>query len=235
MNILSKSIKRVLDTDAALRLTEILDRRSENRITEFGMIAHAMEFAKINAVPGDYFEFGLWRGKTFLHAHRLRRRYGHRDMKLLGFDSFQGLPAHENDRDNIWSKGQFAHARPDLERMLARNGVPSTSYALIEGFYQDSLNDELIAKFKATSVKASIAYIDCDLYESTIPVLRFLRHFIQNGTILCFDDYFNYKGSPDQGEARALQEFCAENPELRLIPYLIYAPLGNSFIVRIND
>jgi hypothetical protein len=40
---------------------------------------------------------------------------------LRGFDSFQGLPAHEDTTDNIWHKGQFAateaegHVPPDVE------------------------------------------------------------------------------------------------------------------------
>ena len=71
------------------------------------MIAQAFEFKKINGVEGDYFEFGLWQGKTFVYAHKMMRRYEIKDMKLRGFDSFEGLPAHENSQDNIWREGQF--------------------------------------------------------------------------------------------------------------------------------
>lgn len=231
---LSERLKRLLNSYAFLRLVEVFDRRSENRITEFGMIAQAMEFAKINNMEGDYFEFGLWQGKTFKYAHKMRRRYAVEQMKLRGFDSFQGLPQHQDSQDNIWHAGQFAFSRPQLEQELRLSGFLDADFELIEGFYDDSLNPTLIERLSAENVKASVVYIDCDLYESTRPVLRFMAHFIQNGTIICFDDYYNYKGAKDEGEARALSEFLAEHPKFEFIPYMPYAPLGQAFIVRIH-
>jgi hypothetical protein len=198
------------------------------------MLAQAMEFAKINGVGGDYFEFGLWQGKTFKYAHKMIRRYSLKGIKLRGFDSFQGLPSHENRSDNIWHKGQFAYGRNLLERDLLDSGFKSTEYELVERFYDDSLNEELVAKLSLAGVKAAVVYIDCDLYESTKPVLKFIVNFLQNGTIICFDDYYNYKGAKDEGEARAIAEFLLENPHIEFIPYMIYSPLGQSFITRIQ-
>ena len=85
-------VKRVIDAEWVARVIEVLDRGSDNRMTELGMLGQAFEFAKINQVPGDYLEFGLWRGKTFSYAYRMMHRYRRGDMKLWGFDSFQGLP-----------------------------------------------------------------------------------------------------------------------------------------------
>ena len=226
--------RTLLDSTWFYRLVEIFDRRSENRLTELGMIAQAMEFAKINEVGGDYFEFGLWQGKTFQYAHKMMRRYSLHGMKLRGFDSFQGLPDHARTNDNIWHAGQFAYSRAALEKDLRNYGFRFIDYELVEGFYDASLNDGLVRGLKAKQVRAAIVYIDCDLYESTRPVLRFIANFLQNGTIVCFDDYFNYKGSRDQGEARALNEFCAEYPAFEFMPYLTYSPLGQSFIVRLR-
>lgn len=231
--MLTRLLKSLADSDWVLRLLEVADRRSENRITEFGIIAQAMEFAKINSVRGDYFEFGLWQGKTFRHAYRLRNRYSVQGMKLRGFDSFQGLPEFEKERDEIWSAGQFAYGRERLDADLASWGLQRHDYELVAGFYDQSLDDALVARLQRENVQAAVVYIDCDLYESTRPVLRFLANFLQNGTIVCFDDYFNYKGAPDQGEARALSEFLAANPRFQFIPYQPYAPLGQSFIVRL--
>lgn len=231
----SSWLKRILQSDWVMRLLEVADRRSENRVTEFGMIAQAMEFAKINGVSGDYFEFGLWQGKTFKYAHKMRRRYGVKGLRLRGFDSFQGLPAHSDSPDNIWHKGQFAYGRVSLERDLRASGFDAADYELVEGFYDQSLTPQLVEHLRAQNVRAAIVYIDCDLYESTQPVLRFIGNFLQNGTIVCFDDYYNYKGAKDEGEARALSEFLAANPRFEFIPYYLYAPLGQSFIVRVND
>jgi len=85
-------VKRVIDAEWVARVIEVLDRGSDNRMTELGMLGQAFEFAKINQVPGDYLEVGLWPGKTFSYAYRMMHRYRRGDMKLWGFDSFQGLP-----------------------------------------------------------------------------------------------------------------------------------------------
>ncbi len=85
-------VKRVIDAEWVARVIEVLDRRSDNRMTELGMLGQAFEFAKINQVPGDYLEFGLWRGKTFSYAYRMMHRYRRGDMKLWGFDSFRDCP-----------------------------------------------------------------------------------------------------------------------------------------------
>ena len=234
VGLLAKLLRRALDSDLFFRILEVADHRSENRLTELGMIAQAMEFAKINGVVGDYFEFGLWQGKTFRYAHKMMRRYSVKGMKLWGFDSFQGLPTHQSRPDNIWYEGQFAYGRDQLERDILACGFKPQDYELVEGFYDQSLDDALVERLIRDQVKASIVYIDCDLYESTRPVMRFISNFLQNGTILCFDDYFTYKGASDEGEARALAEFSAQNPRFCFIPYMSYSPVGQSFIVRIR-
>ncbi|MGH8763878.1 MAG: TylF/MycF/NovP-related O-methyltransferase [Nitrosospira sp.] len=225
-------MKRLADAGWMARVIEVLDHRSDNRMTELGMLSQAFEFAKINHVPGDYFEFGLWRGKTFGYAHRMKLRYGRRDMKLWGFDSFQGLPATEKHPDNIWYEGQFACTRPEFEAILASRGIHPSEYGLIQGFYNESLNDD--AHRRLSGRQAAVIYVDCDLYDSTIQVLNFIEPYIVNGSIICFDDFYNYKGDPAQGEQKALAEFMQQQPQLDFIPYLDYAPLGKSFICRLK-
>jgi hypothetical protein len=225
-------VKRLVDAEWFARVIEVCDRRSDNRMTELGMLSQAFEFMKINQVVGDYFEFGLWRGKTFAYARRMMLRYGRLDMKLWGFDSFQGLPDTGEHPDNIWYKGQFACTRPEFEAILKSRGFRPSEYGLIEGFYNESLNDA--AHTLLSSRKAAIVYIDCDLYDSTIQVLDFIQSYLMDGSIICFDDFYNYKGDPDQGEQKALAEFVQRQTRVRIIPYMDYAPLGKSFICRIN-
>lgn len=225
-------LKRLLSSEPVLRALEVIDRRTENRMTEFGMIAQAFEFKKINKVNGDYFEFGLWRGKTFLYAHTMKKRYGLKNVTLRGFDSFEGLPAHQNTPDNIWHPGQFACSEEELRKIFKSKGVGEEEFDLVKGFYDQSLNEDLDRRLKG--VKAAIIYIDCDLYESTRTVLQWVKRYLVNGTIICFDDYYNNRGATDQGEAQALQEFIEANPAIHLIPYFIYSPLGKSFIVRLD-
>lgn len=201
-------------------------------MAEHGMLAQAFEFKHINAVEGDYFEFGLWRGKTFCYAHSQKRRHKMSDMIFWGFDSFQGLPTITEQEDNVWQEGDFACSEPELRRILAKAGFSPGEYTLVPGFYETSLNDELHQRIG--NRKAAIVYVDCDLYESALSVLKFVHRYFINGTIVCFDDWYNYKGSPDKGEQLALSEFLASQARIEFIPYMNFSPLGKSFIVHLK-
>ena len=51
--------------------------------------------------------------------------------------------------------------------------------------------------------------MDCDLYSSTKTVFNLLKDKIVAGTVIVFDEYFNYLGW-EQGEHKAFREFLAE-------------------------
>ncbi len=227
-------LRDFLDSYPVHRLAEVLDRRQENRVSEFGMLAQAFDYVKTNGIAGDYFEFGLWQGKTFGWARLMARRYRVTDITFRGFDSFRGLPPSEEKRFNIWGEGQFACGRQEFERLLRQKGFAARDYALVEGLYGESLTTQLSAELISLGVKAAIIYIDCDLYESTRDVLLFMRPFLQDGTVLCFDDYFAFRGRPDMGEQRALKEFQKANPDVMLTPYLVFGSLGSSFLCNLQ-
>jgi O-methyltransferase len=224
--------RRLADTRPVRWLLSLVDLRMDNRLTARGMLAQAFEFKQFNFVHGDYFEFGLWRGATFRIAHQLKHRFGQTEMLLWGFDSFQGLPASAERKDNFFREGEFACSESELRQILRRSGFKAEEYSLVPGFYDSSLNDALHERLAGR--KAAIVYVDCDLYESTVPVLEFLHRYWVNGTIVCFDDYYHFKASPVQGEQRALREYLLRHPEIQFLPYLDYCPTGKSFIVRVD-
>jgi hypothetical protein len=43
-------IQRLLSSRPVLRIAEVLDCRTEHRMSEFGMLAQALEFAKLNVI-----------------------------------------------------------------------------------------------------------------------------------------------------------------------------------------
>ena len=100
-------VRKVLSRDWSLRAFQAIDAFSENRFAKRGTLTQAFAFAASNKVVGDYFEFGLSRGETFVMAHRMRRRYEFNRMMLFGFDSFEGLPEIDDARNNVWSKSQY--------------------------------------------------------------------------------------------------------------------------------
>ena len=225
-------IKKIINSQLVLRIIEVLDRRSDNRLCEKGMIAQAFEFKKINNVKGDYFEFGLWRGKTFIYAHRMKHRYNQDDMLLWGFDSFSGLPQIDDGKNNVWSEGQFACSEIEFREILRKNNIKNEEYRLISGYYKDSLNETLHKQLSGR--KAAIVYIDCDLYDSTIQALNFIHRYLVDGSIICLDDYYTYKGRSDQGEQKALGEFLIAHDNIKFSPYFDYSPVGKAFIVNLQ-
>jgi hypothetical protein len=229
---LSDTLKSLFETLGTRHLLDRIDQISNNELGIRGMLHRAFMFVEINRVPGDYFEFGVYRGQSFLVAHHMKHRFHLNEMKLWGFDSFAGMPEIDDARDNIWHKGQYACSLDDFRRILAKHGVRKDEYEVIPGYYDRSLNDELHGKLAGR--KASVVTIDCDLYSSTVLVLNFVKRYLDNGTIVCFDDFYHYKGSPDQGEQRALSEFLSCNSIFGFVPWCDFAPVGKSFIVRVN-
>jgi O-methyltransferase len=213
-----------------VRLLHRLDGFTGNRFSERGMLAQAFAFAHLNGIRGDYLEFGLWRGRMFLYAWRMKQLYRLKTMHLWGFDSFAGLPPVDPVKDEIWSTGQFACSEAEFQSILSRNGVRPEEFTLVPGFYEASLNDAVHARMAGRT--AAIVYIDCDLYKSTVPVLAFLERYLTDGTIVCFDDFYCYRGRPDEGEQRALAEFLEANPAVHFQRFMTYCPAGQSFIVN---
>ena len=144
-----------------------------------------IDFAVSSAtVEGLALEFGVFSGRS------INRIAQGREGQVFGFDSFEGLP--EGWRDG-YDKGAFA-----------RQGLPevASNVELVVGWFDRTLPEFL----DAHPGPVSIVHIDCDLYSSTQTVLMQLRDRLVPGTIILFDEYFNYPGW-EMHEYKAFQEF----------------------------
>jgi O-methyltransferase len=176
------------------------------------------QFCHINRpLGGYYFEFGCHGANTMRTAYDMFHHL--LDIRYVGFDSFEGLPdIGEIDRQEIWEKGKLKTGEEDFRRICVEHGIPEEQLITIRGFYDDSLTDKLASRLLPRL--AAVIYIDSDLYESAVPVLRFVRQFLQRGTIIVFDDWNCFGADPDRGERRAFREFCEANPELRFEEFI---------------
>jgi hypothetical protein len=102
---------------------------------------------------------------------------------------------------------------------------------LVPGWYDKTLNDK--TKRELQIKKAAVVWVDCDLYESTVPVLDFITDYVQSGTIILFDDWYCFKADPNRGECRAFNEWLARNPTIRAFEYKKFEAAGNSFILNV--
>jgi hypothetical protein len=189
-------------------------------------LEQGMNFVKTCGVGGDYVEFGVFQGRTFMAACHLARERG-LDMQLWAFDSFEGLP----DNEGEFHSGGYRCDLQSFKRNLNKFMRKSSRIHIVPGWFSDSLKDDNPDLKPLRPV--AMAWIDCDLYQSAVPVLNFLTHRVQDGTLLFFDDWFNFKGRHDCGEQRACNEWLLREPQITFTEYSRFGWHGKSFIVRL--
>lgn len=170
-----------------------------------------IEFAlKQVSVPGHVLEFGVYKGQTIgFMAKRMRQR------TLHGFDSFQGLP-------EAWTGFSLVSAAFNVHGRLPK--VPA-NVQLHPGWFDQSLPTWL----KDHPGPVALIHIDCDLYSSTKTIFELLGDRLQPGTLLLFDEYFNYPNWR-QHEFKAFQELVAS----RALKYEYLGYARQQVLVRIT-
>jgi hypothetical protein len=239
MRALARSLRRVLwGAPPPNPLAKIIEKERDRR---FPMFRRAMEFVDYELVAGDILEFGVYTGMSLaLFGEAMRLRWD-RDIprRLVGFDSFQGLPT-DNDGHARWGAGACA-TNVSWHPVLA-TGAPVSAEAVTAlfdacalprpelevGTYDVALQKVLGSKYK----QAALVHIDCDLYEPTRAVLFALDQILQDGSVLLFDDWYHYRADPNKGEARAFSEFIAAHPHWEAIPYFLYGTYSRAFILH---
>jgi len=195
------------------------------------MVELAMMFTKNSSLQGDYFEFGVFQGDTFAAAVDAAGRQQLPEMRFHAFDSFNGLPAPKGvDAEGFvhFAEGQYTASRHVFEETLRKRRVPTERVTVTPGWFSDSLSEATRQRLHLE--RAAVVWVDCDLYESTVPVLSFIGPLLQDGTVIVFDDWFCYHGRPDRGEQRAVHEWLEAAPDFRLVDYRNVGWHGKAFI-----
>lgn len=188
--------------------------------TSAAFVAESMPLAKPFKTPGAVLnycldlappvglvaEFGVYSGATL-------RQISARRPEAHGFDSFEGLP--EDWRDSH-RRGKFAVRR-----------YPEVGDAELHvGWFCDTLS-----KFLAgNGDSAAFLHLDADLYSSTVTVLTEFEERIKPGTVLLFDEYFNYPGWQGH-EHRAFAEYLERTGQA--FEYIAYNSRGEQVAARI--
>jgi hypothetical protein len=184
--------------------------------------------------PGDYYEFGLFRGFTLLTAYRRAERLRLKGMHFHGFDSFEGLPDLDTTDldDGRFFEGQFACSEEKVKKNLEINGMDLTRTNLIKGYYSESLTEDLRERGPLSFRPAAVVMLDCDLYSSTRDALDWVEPYLGDGTVLVFDDWHSYGDDEQQGQPQAFREYLKTHPAVRADKVFDYKHHGRVFILR---
>ena len=185
---------------------------------------------------GDYLEFGVYVGTSLACMHDALVEQGLDDVRLFGFDSFEGLPQDAaTDDTQTWQAGQFNSPLEATVANLSAKGVDSSRVRLVDGWYDETLAPESAATYDIG--KAGVIMIDCDLYSSASAALRFCAPLIRDDAVILFDDWWpGTLGSRNAGEKRAFEEFLAANADLTATELTSYAPESSKvFLVSKTD
>lgn len=160
-------------------------------INKFELLEYCIhEFLRDKTTEELILEFGVYKGSTI---NFIAEKIG-KNKRVFGFDCFEGLP---EDWRRGFEKGMFSlNQLPEVHENVK----------LVKGYF-----DETLPKFLEENQKeVAFLHIDCDLYSSTKCIFDCLGSLIHEGTIIVFDEFFNY---PDwkEGEFKAWSEFVEKN------------------------
>jgi hypothetical protein len=245
-NFMRKIITRIiLDPDVAF---ERIKKRSWQENNAFRWAA---AYAIKNQIIGDYLEFGVWRGNSFIEMYNQIQDYSKKfydkkkmesygltnqfnRMKFHAFDSFEGLPETENKNNPVqYFKGNYSSCENFFKKRIIDEGLDNKRVTVTKGWFNETLNDETAQKINLS--KISIVYIDCDLYEGALSSLNFITSYLQRGTILIFDDWFRNMGDPTKGVQGSVIKWLSQNKHITLQHYYSCDTRTILCIVQLNQ
>ena len=193
----------------------------------------AFHFVNYEGTQGDYLEFGVFEGASFIAAYKCHSATNGPlgiNRRFVGFDSFQGLRFDEGEATHDRLKpGRFATHYLTVEARVRKALGHHGDWHLIPGFIDKTLLSGDVDSLRIG--KIAVAMFDLDLGEPTKLALEFVGSRLQVGSVLIFDELFMFKGDAEAGEAGALKEFLSEHPTVELRRYMDYGAGGRVFVV----
>jgi len=162
------------------------------------LLYHFELYKMILNVPGDIFEFGVFKGASLIRLCQFRDALENQyTRQIVGFDFYGKFPTDkvkgttdlqfierfENDAGTGVSKKQ-------LEDVLNQKGF--RNYNLIQGNVFDTLDEYLLKK---PELRLSLLHLDLDVAEPTEYVLNTLYERVVRGGLIVVDDYNDFEGA----------------------------------------
>jgi len=182
-----------------------------------GILKQAFATAFDTMGPGLCLEFGVGMGHSYCWQAQAMEDWA-RGCTLIGFDSFEGLPA---ETEGVWApdrhgKGCFCYPMEILKEHMEACGLSwdCPRFQRVKGFFEETLTadlqHELMEQYPLMFVN-----IDVDIHKSTIQALDFIRPMMRPGLPVYFDDWLDPidvgQGAKKWGEHLAWEQWSEAN------------------------
>lgn len=200
-------------------IDSIVRRSVRNALLDWPMDL-GVDTAIFNGVIGDYHEFGVFKGRSFIKNAKSFMRRSNREngkaMRFCAYDSFEGLPE-TNDpyAPEHFKKGAFSATQEEFVRNVTKTGIDIEQVKIVAGFYDKTLDEQLSSEVFQDR-KIAMTYIDCDIYESAVPIFDYITPGLQVGTIIVIDDWIRHHSHPNFGIQRAFNEWRDAHPKIQM-------------------
>lgn len=194
-----------------------------NRINN--LLVHYELYKRIIDLPGDIFEFGVFKGASLIRLATFRDALENDfSRKIVGFDAFGKFPTTSDEFEKDWIASFEEGSGEGIQKDELKNFLDKKQFkniTLVKGNVLDTLPTYL---HSANYSKIALLHLDMDVYEPTAYVLEQLYSRVVSGGIIMIDDYNTVEGA-----TRAVDEFFVNKPEKVQKLSLNYKP---SFIIK---
>ena len=164
-----------------------------------------LNILKKNHILGDFVECGVYKGITLVFFQKYIEINSLENIKIYGFDTFQGIPEPSHKDIDIYGKSMkdmFEKHKinkessswnnsslEDVKSNFYNNTKSNNNLILIKG-----LVEETLVKKDNIPQKISLLKLDTSLYEGTKIELQILFPKMQKGGIILVEGYFKFLG-----------------------------------------
>lgn len=160
-------------------------------------------------ISGEIAELGVYRGGGIKLISKIKS-----NKVIYGFDTFEGFPEFDKEKNPIWKNGLFN----DFSYDRVTKYINNESVVLIKGPFPDTKSK------LPKGIIFSFVHIDFDLFEGTLAACEFFYNKMAIGGLILVDDYGFLSCL---GVREAVDSFFNDKPEVPL-----YLPSGQALIIK---
>jgi len=169
-------------------------------------------YKKIKNVPGDVFEFGVFKGISLIRLLTFRSIIENSfSRRIYGFDTFRNFPQEKSKTDKKLIRKWENEAGESISKNELNENLQLKkfeNYELIEGDIKRTLP---VFLKRQRNVKISLLHLDLEVYSATKYVIKKLINKMSPKGIILFDDYPTVKGA-----SKAVDELLLDNKNLKI-------------------